>query len=247
MIKQNNGEYKYLDLDSNSVLGVIEDAEFNIREVQLQEGDLVFAYTDGVTEAINDKNEMYGEERLLNCINNISAKNIEGIVNEVKKDVHNFTGDVPKSDDITMLIFKFGNNETPDEKRFASFATPINYKKFYTWLHDVCHEWKLSDELINKIDMCSEEIYANVQFYAYGDENGMLEVGMAKNQDEVTVTFKDSGVAYNPLEKKDPDITLPPEERPLGGLGIFMVKQMADDIYYERIDDKNILTLIFKI
>ena len=57
----------------------------------------------------------------------------------------------------------------------------------------------------------------------------------------------DSGIEYNPLEKPDPDITLPPEERPLGGLGIFMTKKMADDISYKRENGCNILTLTFKV
>ena len=245
LIKQNNGKYKYLHLEPNSVLGVIEDAEFNIHEVQLQEGDFVFAYTDGITEAMNDKNEMYGEERLLNCLNNAKTQSIDGIVNEVKANVREFTGEVPQSDDMTMLTFKYGNNDIMDEKKFESFATPINYKKLYTWLHEVCDEWNLDKDLSAKIDMCAEEIYANIQFYAYDDDKGMLEVCLTRNKDGVRMTFQDSGVAYNPLEKPDPDITLPPEDRPIGGLGIFMVKQMTKELLYERIDDKNVLTLVF--
>ena len=65
--------------------------------------------------------------------------------------------------------------------------------------------------------------------------------------DTITFEFKDEGTEYNPLEKPDPDINLPPEERQIGGLGIFMVKEMTDEISYKREDGKNILTLIFKL
>ncbi len=243
LIKQNDEEYKYLDIDANCVLGVIEDAQFKIYETQLHEGDIIFTYTDGVTEALNNQEEMYGEDRLLQCMNDCENDEIKEILNNVKDNVHKFTGAIPQSDDLTMLIFKYGSNELENKKAFASFATPINYKKFYTWLHEICNEWDLSEELTTKLDMCAEEIYANVQFYAYGEEKGMIEVSVTRKYGGIDVEFSDSGVKYNPLEKEDPDITLPPEERPVGGLGIFMVKQMADDVKYEYKDGKNILTI----
>lgn len=58
------------------------------------------------------------------------------------------------------------------------------------------------------------------------------------------LTLKDHGTPYNPLEKEDPDITLSAEERDIGGLGIFMVKNLMDEVTYDYIDEENILTLI---
>lgn len=110
-------------------------------------------------------------------------------------------------------------------------------------MHEVCNDWNLSEDLTTKLDMCSEEIYANIQFYAYGKDTGKINVNIENKQDRVDIEFRDSGVKYNPLEKEDPDITLPPKDRPLGGLGIFMVKQMADSIRYEYKDGQNILTI----
>ena len=71
----------------------------------------------------------------------------------------------------------------------------------------------------------------------------MIYVSIDNSNNEITLKFEDEGSPYNPLEKPDPDITLPPEERPLGGLGIFMVKEMAKDISYERNKNRNILTI----
>ena len=106
----------------------------------------------------------------------------------------------------------------------------------------------LSDEeLKNKIDMTAEEIFANISFYAYPEKNGIIEATLIKTENNLIFEFKDEGTEYNPLEKPDPDINLPPEERPLGGLGVYMVKQMTDDLFYNRENHQNILTLIFKI
>ena len=83
----------------------------------------------------------------------------------------------------------------------------------------------------------------------YGwDENektGKVEISVEKIDDEIILKFVDTGFAYNPLTKPDPDITLPPEKRQIGGLGIFMVKQSAKNVHYERNVNKNVLTMTF--
>lgn len=94
----------------------------------------------------------------------------------------------------------------------------------------------------------AEEIYVNIASYAYGDKTGEADIDFS--YDEATkifsITFIDSGVPYNPLEKEDADITLSAEERRIGGLGILMVKKSMDDIKYEYSDSKNHLVLIKK-
>ncbi len=243
LIKTKDSEYKYMDLDSNIVLGAFEDAEFKVYESQLNAGDTIFTYTDGITEALNKENEMYGEERLKDCLNKFHDNDINNIAKAVREDIHNYTENVPQSDDLTMLIFKY-NNKTV-KKIFKDMAIKENYKSFYTWLHNNCQEWGLNDVLVNKLDMCCEELYANITFYSYPPKVGMIEVLMCKSDKQIILQFEDEGVPYNPLEKQDPDITLPPEQRELGGLGIFMVKEMADDIKYQHVGNRNVLTIIF--
>ncbi len=122
-----------------------------------------------------------------------------------------------------------------------------NFSQLSDWWHNIAASWNLSNILINKIDVCLEEIYVNIASYAYGDKKGIVEVSVDKNDSEVILKFADEGISYNPLQKEDPDITLPLEERPIGGLGIFMVKEICKDIEYKREDDKNILILKFDI
>ena len=145
-----------------------------------------------------------------------------------------------------MLIYKYNGNLN-NTKTFKEVADIKNYKQFYTWLHSTCDEFSINDELKNKLDMCAEEIFANITFYAYPEQNGIIEAVFTKTNDNITIEFIDEGIEYNPLEKPDPDINLPPEERPLGGLGIYMVKNMTDNISYKRENNQNILTLVFKL
>lgn len=246
LIKAKDGKYEYLGLDSNIVLGAFENSQFNVYNTKLNKGDTLFLYTDGITEALNSDNEMYGEQKLLETINSCDDTNIDEFSENIKQDVIKYIGEAEQSDDITMLVFRYQNDAvTKKTKIYKNLAIQENYKPFYNWLHNVCDEWMLNSALINKIDMSSEEIYANIMFYSYPKNSGIIEVTMSKYQDKVTIKFEDEGIQYNPLKKPDPDITLPPEDRPLGGLGIFMVKEMSDKMEYEYIDNRNTLTLTF--
>ena len=249
LIKRINGNYEYLEIDSNTPLGIFEETDFEIYESQLQKGDIIFTYTDGITEAMNIDEEMYGEERLYNYLNSIKDVNdIEKILLNVKQNLKLYTNSAPQSDDITMLGFKyngFNSSKENNKRNFNNLAILENYKPFYSWLHKALSEWNVNSDLSNTIDMCAEEIFANITFYAYPENKGNIKVLIEKTDKEIIMQFEDSGIAYNPLEKPDPDINMPLEQRPIGGLGIFMVKNMSKKVLYERFENKNILTLIF--
>ncbi len=100
-----------------------------------------------------------------------------------------------------------------------------------------------------QIDVAIDEIFSNIARYAYkgGKGNATVRVEMEKNPAAVRITFADNGTPYNPLEQDDPDITLSADDRPIGGLGIFVVKKTMDDLHYAYRDGKNILCIRKKI
>ena len=97
-----------------------------------------------------------------------------------------------------------------------------------------------------QIDLAADEIFSNISMYAYPSGTGEVTVRFESEDSAgvIWIVFLDTGTPFNPLEGKTPDITLSAEERPIGGLGIHLVRHIMDDIRYERKDDKNILTLI---
>ncbi len=98
-----------------------------------------------------------------------------------------------------------------------------------------------------QINIAVDELACNVISYAYPNSTGQIGVSLESPQPQtVAITFEDSGVPYNPLEKPDPDIALSAEERKIGGLGIFIVKKTMDDVIYKHEDGKNILTIVKK-
>ena len=97
-----------------------------------------------------------------------------------------------------------------------------------------------------QVDVAIDEVFSNIVMYS-----GAKTVTVVANLDEPTsmfsLTFVDGGKPYNPLENKDPDVSLPAEEREIGGLGIFLVKKTMDDVRYERKGDQNYFTIFKKI
>ena len=101
-------------------------------------------------------------------------------------------------------------------------------------------------KICNQIAIAAEEIFVNIANYAYRPDVGDATIRCqvrTSGQPQVTIEFLDSGKPYDPLKNADPDTTLSAEERDIGGLGIFMVKRLMDEVKYEYKDGKNILTI----
>ena len=96
-----------------------------------------------------------------------------------------------------------------------------------------------------QIDLAVEEIFVNIASYAYapGTGDAVVRCEILDDPAAVEIEFEDTGTPYNPLEKEDPDVTLSAEERSIGGLGVFLVKKLMDDVRYEYRDGANVLTL----
>ena len=126
-------------------------------------------------------------------------------------------------------------------------AKKENIEKATEFVQEEMEEAGFSMKAIMQVAVAIDEIYVNIASYAYGQGTGMVTVQVDIEQEddgpEMELTFIDSGIAFNPVEFEDPDITRPAEERSIGGLGIFLVKKTMNGMKYRRKDGKNILTI----
>ncbi len=123
-----------------------------------------------------------------------------------------------------------------------------NLESFRSYVIDKAASWGILDEMLFKIELVLEELLTNVIRYGYADGAGDIEVGCNRLGDTTFHLFiRDWGNEFNPLAKEDPDLTKGIDERPIGGLGIHLVRKMVDKISYERTDDCNVLNLYFQI
>ena len=89
----------------------------------------------------------------------------------------------------------------------------------------------------------AEEIFTNIASYAYGESTGNVLMTCEVNVEKIRICFRDQGIEYNPLDRPNPDFDIPFEDRPIGGLGIYMVKKYMDHVSYRRDGDSNVLTI----
>ena len=113
------------------------------------------------------------------------------------------------------------------------------------YIETIAEEAGISPSLVMSLNLALEEALTNVVLYAYPEgTQGTVQIDASWDNKKLTFVITDSGTAFDPTQKEDADITLSAEDRPIGGLGIFLVKQLMDTVIYERQDGlKNVLTL----
>jgi anti-sigma regulatory factor (Ser/Thr protein kinase) len=111
-------------------------------------------------------------------------------------------------------------------------------------IDDLAAQWELSQTMAMNINLVIEEAVSNIIFYAFNNNNKhKIKISISLKNKLLTIRITDDGIPFNPLEQQQPDINLPAEERPVGGLGIFLISHMMDELNYIRKGNQNILTL----
>lgn len=115
-VKHADGSFTYLKSRPGLVLAGMEGIRYRKNELQLEPGDVIYLYTDGVTEATDSGNNLYGEERLLGILNQNAGATPNAVCDAVKADVDAFAGEAPQFDDITMLTILYNGNQEKQEE-----------------------------------------------------------------------------------------------------------------------------------
>ena len=250
LIKRADGSFEYLKTRAGFVLGGMEGVRYRMGEITLTPGDRLFLYTDGVPEATNTENKLYGEDRLLTFMNqNTSVKAME-LLPALKADIDKFVGEASQFDDITMLIFDYKPKEGGERMMNRTFpAKAESLSDVLDFVGHMLESFDCSMKIQTAICVAIEEIFINVAYYAYPEGVGdvTLQIGFEEGSRTITFRMADKGLPFDPLKKPDPDITLSAEDREIGGLGILIAKKTMDSITYAYENGENILTMVKKI
>ena len=122
-------------------------------------------------------------------------------------------------------------------------ALTENLDRVLEFIEEQLEQYDCPNKTVIQIKIAVEELFVNIAHYAYGEETGYAIIQTETEAGKIKITLIDGGMHDNPLEKKDPDVTLSAEERQIGGLGIYMVKKSMDSVEYEYVDEKNCLTI----
>ena len=246
LVRRAGEGFEYLNDRPDFVVAGEESVPYHRRELTLNNGDALFLYTDGVTEAVNTADELYGEDRLRRVLAAQPTGTAREICESVHADIRSYSDGATQTDDITMLAVVF--NGARSYKEISVEATVDNLRVINGFLEEQMEASGFDFTPITQMGVIADEICANIIHYAYpGKTDGMLKVGYSFNyaNNEAEITFTDSGVPFNPLNVPEPDIENA-EERDEGGLGLFLVKKFSDKMIYKYSNDQNILTITKK-
>ena len=131
-------------------------------------------------------------------------------------------------------------------KEITMDAVKDNLDSALIFINNYLDESGCSDKNKMQIDLAAEELFVNIAMYSYAPKKGSvtIKIGLSEDHSQVSITFTDAGTPYDPLSREDPDVTLPGEERLIGGLGIFLIKNYMDDVRYKFADGQNHLTIV---
>ena len=132
---------------------------------------------------------------------------------------------------------------------FTLKALPTNFSVAQDKVREFLEPYSCNMRTLLELDMLIEEVFINIAHYAYvsGEGDATIDLSINDSKDTLCMTFRDTGIPYNPLLKESPDITSDANSRAIGGLGIFLVQKYADDLSYERKDNENRFTICKKI
>ena len=250
VLKRADGSFEYLKTRAGFVLAGMEGVRYRAGEITLCPGDRLFLYTDGVPEATNTENKLYGEDRLLDFMNQNASVEAVKFLPALKNNIDEFVGEAPQFDDITMLMLDFKpqkGGECMTKKTFPAKTDALS--DVLGFVEETLEKLECPLKIQTAICVAIEEVFVNVAHYAYpnGEGDMALSIGFDQEKGEITFCMTDKGVPFDPLKKPDPDITLSAEEREIGGLGIFIAKKTMDSIHYAYENGENTLTMKKKI
>jgi len=233
-------------------LGIFEHATYGSGTVLFKHGDAFLMYTDGVTEAINREGGFYGDRPMLEIVSRNPDLCPSELVGLLEADVLGFMKGVEQSDDISILVVKSKLQEGEGTKaenmkqiRLLNKLGELN--TLVAYLEQVCEEWEIPPKVTMELNLILEELFTNVVFYAFddGSDHEIVITFSRVAANSVQVIIEDDGREFNLLEKDTSEtVGHSIEERQIGGLGIHFVKQLVNEIRYERRDGKNIVLLI---
>ena len=235
-----------MDIIPNLPIGLFNDFPYKMQKMQLKKGETLFLYTDGLTEARNEKGELMGVERVLAMLTQAATADPEKLMETTLAKVKAFTGEAEQTDDLTVLTFCYTPMEDSNilDEDLVLQNDVKQVEQLNALVKQVTERLGIKKQLALKLRLAVEEAVVNVMEYAYpAGTTGDIHIHITSNGRRLKFVITDSGVSFNPTEASTADTSLTAEERPVGGLGIFLVRNLMDSINYERIDGKNVLTL----
>ncbi len=234
------GQSSYMKINSGMAMGLFEDIDITEEEIQLQNGEGILIYTDGVTEAVNHDKILFGEERLQSAVSSSFDRNgkdcrASTVVSDVIGAVKHHSEETEQFDDITCVAVFYRKKAEEMRKLSPEIGS------FSLISKEILDSLGNSEATRNIIMVC-EEMFTNIVNYSGADE---VYYSITRTEDTYEVTFSDNGVPFDPVGSELPEKSF--DELDTGGMGIMLARLNTREMIYLRENDRNNLTLRFDV
>ena len=241
LVLRAGGSYEYLRAVRPSLfLAGMEGTRYRKGRLTLGPGDKLFLYTDGVTEACDPHEAMYGEKRLVAALDAAAGEGPRSTCEAVAASVAGFAAGAERSDDVTMLAVDVYALRSRD--RIVTQADRASLELVHEFFSERLPRLGADGRTAARVQVAVDEAYSNVCAYAHATR---AVASVLRKGADLVVELADDGVAFDPTAAPEPDLSLGARERPIGGLGIHMLRRLSRSMAYARVDGTNILTLTF--
>jgi serine phosphatase RsbU (regulator of sigma subunit)/anti-sigma regulatory factor (Ser/Thr protein kinase) len=225
-------------MPTGPAVGLFPDMPFKVAEIQIQKGDILIGFTDGATDAKTRTGELFTEERLLK---NVQAPwtSIFSMVFELYTELRNHIGGQDQYDDITLISFRRKLTEESDYHAICRVATMDILVELRDFVEAAAQQSGLGSDEVFAFKLAAEEVCTNIIQHGFnGADPGYIAMAFEKDTVKATLTIWDDGQFFPPDQADSPKLDANVETRPVGGLGIFFVKELMDQISYHK-DENN--------
>ena len=227
---------KPLPVKRNKPIGALSDWNFEGQETEMKPGDMLFLYTDGLSDARNHTGKRFGRAQVAEFVGEQACDTAQQLVQLMAHEVHRYAADTEQSDDITLLAVK--------RSALIVHATMDDIERLKPFITDAALQAGIDAKEAKRLRAAVEEAVANVINYSQATA---IMLKTEKSGGKLIVTIDDNGLPFDPTLGSNTDLSIPIDQRPPGGMGILMMQRMTDGMSYQRLGGHNILKLIKNI
>ncbi len=243
IIRKNDGTVQLLDQRHGPAAGAMEDMNYREDRITLSPGELIFLFTDGVTEAMNPEKKLFGHDILMDLAATGCFNTPETAVGSVFEAVREFESGTEQSDDITALALHYTQGAGYGLFKIHASARLDEITRVNASFNSFAMEQGIPQDVTRKINLVFDELLNNI--ISYGCNGPRDDIGIIAHVTDrgLSVTISHEGPEFNPCSIPPPDVNLMLDERAEGGLGIFLVKNLMDEFLYRRVGGRNMTTV----
>ena len=222
-------------------LGVLGDARYQTSRMSLNAGETLVLYTDGVTEAMDPQNRFYSTPRFEQTIQRLAKQRPFDLLTKVVEDVHGFSSGALQADDITMLAMQY---RQPALLEITLANRPAELQRLASEVERFAQNHRIPERDVQALSLALDEVVTNTISHGYDDQEAHeIRVGVTLANGRLSAEVEDDGRPFNPLTAPPPDLTSDVDERPVGGLGVHLVRSLMEQLDYHRESGKNHLIM----